>query len=115
MSSRTWKWLAGTVLALGVPAALTAWSLLPTAAVEAADHNDPSPRITVDPGPMDRKADIADVYLWHQGEKIIAVVGFGGPLPAAMTGGATPVGNYDRDVAFQLLIDNNEDEAPDHT
>lgn len=115
MHARKWKWLAVAAVAIGLPAALAAWSLLPTTRVEAADHNDPSPRITSDMGPRDRKADIADVYLWHQGSKIVAVLGFGGPLAPADSGGTTPVGNYDRDVLFELLIDTNEDETPEHT
>lgn len=115
MHVRKWKWLAVAAVAMGLPAALAAWSLLPTATVEAADHNDPSPRVTAMGGPLDRKADIADVYLWNTGDKIVAVLGFGGPLVPADSGGTNPVGNYDRDVLFELLIDTNEDEAADHT
>src|SRR5688572_19041073 len=116
MRSRKLKWLAVASLAVGLGTAGAAWSLLPATEVEAADHNDPSTRITAMGGPMDRKADIADIYLWHQGTKIVAVLGFGGPQLPADSGGTTPVGNYDRDVLFQLHISTDDNATTDeHT
>src|SRR5690349_4976970 len=112
MQSRTRKWLVAGALAAMLPAGLAAWSL-GSGGAEAADHNDPSTRIRE--GAMDHKADIADLYIWHQSGKIVAVLGFGGPQMPSESGGTTPIGNYDRDVLFTVEIDTDADNMPDHT
>lgn len=68
----------------------------------AADHNEA-------PGTQaDQAADLADVYAWHTGNKLVAAVTFAG-INASATG---PV--YDDDVLYTLHIDNNGDFVPDH-
>jgi Domain of unknown function (DUF4331) len=69
----------------------------------AADHNEA-------PGTLaDHSADIDDVYAWHDGDTIVAIVTFGGP------GGdpAADPGAYDADLLYQLHLDNDGDFTSD--
>jgi hypothetical protein len=73
----------------------------------AADHLDPPARTDPMNGGMDRNADIADVYAWHQGtgadQRVVLVLSFSGPnAPAANQRMAC-----DRDVLYGIHIDNS--------
>lgn len=85
-------------------AALLALSM----AVHAADHAE-APLATADPA-----ADIADVFLFRDGGKLVAAVTFSGaPAPRARVDGAS--GRYDRDVLYSFHIDRDRDAAADHS
>lgn len=69
----------------------------------AADHSEaPGTR-------ADLAADIADVYVWHQGNKLIAVLTYGGLQATTENQSAV----YDEDVLYSIHIDNNADNATD--
>jgi len=69
----------------------------------AADHSEaPATR-------ADNAADIADVYAWHEGNKLITVVTYAG-LQATT---ATQSASYDEDVLYTVHIDNNADNIAD--
>lgn len=82
---------------------------------QAADHLDPPAR--TDPGNTppgtDRNADIADLFVWHQGTganaSLVAVVTFAGPTPPT-AGQAVPC---DRDVLYGIHISNDADQDPE--
>ncbi len=82
-----------------VAAALGAMVLVPGETARTADHNDPPARTSasVDSTP-DRAADMADVYVWVEGDNLNLIVTFAGP--EATTLPAT----YDRDVLYRLLL-----------
>ena len=68
--------------------------------VYAADHSEA-------PGTQaDNAADIADVYAWHEGNKLIAVITYGGLQATSATQTAT----YDKDVMYTLHIDTDADD-----
>ena len=70
----------------------------------AADHAE-APGTQADPA-----ADIADLYAWHSDSGTVTfVLTFAGLTPAG--GDAT----YDPDAIYQIHIDNNADNMPDHT
>ena len=82
---------------------------------EAADHLDPPGRTNPMSGGMDRNADIADVFAWHQGAgaeaSVVTVLSFAGPnMPAADQ--AIPC---DRDVLYAIHVSNDADADPEHT
>lgn len=56
----------------------------------------------------DNAADIADVYAWHSGDKLVTVVTVAGRATASATG---PV--YDEDVLYTVHIDNDGDNDSD--
>lgn len=56
----------------------------------------------------DNAADIADVYAWHSGDKLVAVVTVAGRAAASATG---PV--YDEDVLYTVHIDRDGDNDSD--
>lgn len=71
----------------------------------AADHSE-APGTQVDPA-----ADIADLYAWHQGDELVAVLTFaGGPLAGVPTGGKT---QFDDEVLYTVHIDNDGDNLSD--
>jgi hypothetical protein len=80
----------------------------------AADHLDPPMRTNPDSGGMDRNADIADIYAWHQGEganrALVTALTFSGPNNAA----ANQAVACDRDVLYTIHIDNTGDGMPEH-
>lgn len=85
-------------------AALTAAASLGAVAqiANAADHAEA-------PGTQaDLAADIADLYTWHDGAEINAVLTFAGLQPAGT--GAT----YDANVLYGIHIDNDGDQVADH-
>jgi len=113
---KTWVWLGLiSLVALGAGLAATA-----NTTVEAADHLDPPGRTSPDTtmggtATPDRNADIADVYAWHRGTgataSVVTILSFSGPNdPVADQ--AIPC---DRDVLYNLHIDNNDDNTPDFT
>ncbi len=69
----------------------------------AADHAE-APGATAD-----QAADIADVYAWHEGNKLITAVTFAGLAAPA----ENQTGNYDKDVLYQVHIDNDDDNEAD--
>jgi hypothetical protein len=72
-------------------------------AVFASDHSEA-------PGTKaDISADIADLYAWHEGNKLVAVLTYGG-LQATT---ADQKANYDKDVLYTVHIDNNADNTAD--
>ena len=89
-----------------VPSRWTGWALAACFAATplafAADHNE-APGATADPA-----ADLADVYAWHTGAKLVAAITFAG-ITASATG---PV--YDEDVLYTIHVDNDADFVPDH-
>jgi hypothetical protein len=74
--------------------------LFGASAAQAADHLDPSARVSTTPG---NSADIADVFAWHtaaDGNLVVAMT-FAGPVASdAFTG--------DRDVLYAIHIDGND-------
>lgn len=81
----------------------------------AADHLDPPSRTDPMSGGTDRNADIADLFAWHQGTgasaTFVAVLTFSGPnAPMAMQRMAC-----DRNVLYNILIDNTGDAMPNIT
>lgn len=88
---RRWVGLAASIACLAV-----------TPFAFAADHNE-APGTSADPA-----ADLADVYAWHTGNKVVAAVTFAG-ITASETG---PV--YDEDVLYTVHVDNDGDFEPDH-
>lgn len=84
--------------ALAIALAASAW----VDAAFAADHNE-APGAMADPA-----ADIADVYAWHSGSKLITAVTFAGIAASA----TAPL--YDDDVLYTVHIDNDNDYVPDH-
>lgn len=84
-----------------------AFASTPSAHVEAADHLDPPLRTNpmgTPPG-MEREADIADVYAWHDSDSVTLIMSFDGPNAPDF---AMPC---PRDVLYQLHIDNDGDGA----
>lgn len=73
--------------------------LLPSAAL-AADHAE-APGSAADPA-----ADIADLYAWHSGDKLVTVLTFN---PFGSAGADT----YDADVLYTIHIDADGDLSPD--
>ena len=71
--------------------------------VIAADHSEAPGTIA------DQAADIADLYVWHEGNKLITILTFAGLAPAT----PSQTGNYDQDVLYQVHIDNNDDSEAD--
>jgi len=99
----TFAALAG--LTLAVAGGVAVWS----GRSHAADHLDPPARTDPMNSGMDRNADIADVYAWHQGDAasrtLVVIMSFSGPnAPAA--GQRMPC---DRDVLYGIHIDNTND------
>lgn len=91
-------------LYLGCALALGAGALF-GAPVDAADHLDPSDRVSAGDA-----ADIGDLYAWHHDDRISAVLTFAGPV-APGTDAA-----YSRDVLYAIHIDGaDEDLEPDRT
>lgn len=99
----SWKWaLGGGALALSAAIALS----LPHVSTNAADHFDPAVRTEpgVDPNP-DFAADIADIYAWYTDDSVVIAVTFAGPM-------APPAeGFYDRDVLYQIFVNNSYNPA----
>ena len=71
--------------------------------VIAADHSEAPATIA------DQAADIADVYAWYEGNKLITALTFAG----LATPVANQAGNYDENVLYQVHIDNNDDNNAD--
>lgn len=91
-----------TKLALSFVAALCIIAIIGVAAF-AADHSEA-------PGTKaDVAADIADVYAWHEGEKLVAVLTYAG-LQATTEGQSA---TYDKDVLYTVHIDSDGDNASD--
>ena len=67
---------------------------------QAADHLDPSARVSTTPG---NSADIADVFAWHTGAdgNLVVALTFAGPV-------ASDVFTGDRDVLYGIHIDGND-------
>lgn len=84
-------------LALAIGAALS----LPGLGLTAADHLDPPGRTSpsVDSTP-DRAADIADLYAWHDDDRVYMVLTFAGPQST------TQPATYDPDVLYQINVSN---------
>ncbi|MGH8481588.1 MAG: DUF4331 family protein [Nevskiaceae bacterium] len=81
---------------------------LAVAPAPAADHAE-APTATADPA-----ADIADVFLFRAGGKLVASVTFSGaPAPRTRVDGVT--GRFDRDVLYSFHIDRDRDAIQDHT
>jgi hypothetical protein len=95
--------LAATTLA--VVGGLAVWS----GRGHAADHLDPPARTDPMNSGMDRNADIADVYAWHQGDAatrtLVVIMSFAGPNDPRV-GQSMPC---DRDVLYGIHIDNTND------
>jgi hypothetical protein len=76
---------------------------------EAADHLDPPARAGLE---GDRAADIADVYVWHEGSgasaSVVAILTFDGPNEP-LSGQAV---SCDRDVLYGFHFDTNMDNEP---
>ncbi len=71
--------------------------------VIAADHSEA-------PGPKaDPAADIADLYAWHEGNKLTAILTYAG-LQSTIT---DQTATYDPDVLYTVHIDNNADNEVD--
>jgi hypothetical protein len=103
------KMWALLVLVLGGAGAFAATQGAPA---EAADHLDPPARVCSSATCMatdDRASDIADVFAWTRGtgatESLVLAMSFDGPNPPAMIHGVP----CDRDVLYQLHIDNDSD------
>jgi len=90
---------------IGLSAACAACVAFWSASVIAADHNDP-PSVTG--GSSD---DIGDLYAWHYDDngtqKLVTVLTFAGPK-APIDG---QMGEYDREVAYGIHIDDDDDDA----
>lgn len=104
--------LAALAACVGVAAGgLSVWHIRHS---HAADHLDPPTRVDPAQGGMDRNADIADVYAWHQGDgatrTLVTALTFAGPN-APMAGQALPC---DRDVLYTISIDNTGDGVAEH-
>lgn len=98
MFRRWYPYLAATAGLL----ALLALPLLAT----AADHAE-APGTRADPA-----ADIADLYVWQEGDKLVAALTFaGGPVEGVPT--ADQSGTYDEDVVYVFHIDNDGDNVSD--
>lgn len=69
----------------------------------AADHSE-APATQAD-----NAADIADVYAWHEGNKLITILTYGGLQATSATQTAT----YNEDVLYTIHIDNNADNTAD--
>jgi hypothetical protein len=69
----------------------------------AADHGE-APLTRTDPA-----ADIADVYAWHEGGRLVAIITFDGIRSPAHR----QSGNFDEGVLYTLNIDNSGDFIPD--
>jgi hypothetical protein len=99
--------LAATTLA--VAGGVAVWS----GRGHAADHLDPPARTDPMSSGMDRNADIADVYAWHQGDAasrtLVVILSFAGPN-APMAGQRMPC---DPAVLYGIHIDNTNDGAAD--
>lgn len=67
----------------------------------AADHNEPGSRVNT--GAADKANDIADIYVFPVGDKLVLVDSFAGP------GISTRPGVYDRDALYTILISNDAD------
>jgi len=69
----------------------------------AADHSEA-------PGTQaDNAADIADFYAWHEGNKLVAIMTYGGLQATSAEQTAT----YDENVLYTVHIDSNGDQAAD--
>lgn len=85
--------------------AVTAVGLGGLRAAQAADHLDPNDRVS--PGDA---ADIGDLYAWHDGGDITAILTFAGPVAAGVTAA------YSRDTLYAIHIDGDDsDVEPDQT
>lgn len=70
---------------------------------QAADHVD-SPEAGAD-----KAADISDLYAWHDGDRVVAAVGFAGlDVPGSE-------GTYDDQVLYAIHVDNDDDYLADQT
>lgn len=80
----------------------------------AADHLDPPARTDPASGGMDRNADIADLYAWHQGSgtnaTLVVALSYAGPNAPS----ATQAVPCDRDVLYTIHIDNTGDATAEH-
>lgn len=106
--SRTWLRRgpsADGALATRPPGALALIFVVTTwlGVAQAADHRE-APLTIGDPA-----ADIADVYAWHQGDKLVTVITFDGIKPPA----SGQAGTFDPDVLYTLNIDNDGDHRAD--
>lgn len=95
MKSNRWKKLTSVLATASVLAVGTL--------VLAADHGE-APLAS-----SDQPADIADMYAWHQGDKLYLAMTFAGArMPAA-----DQTGTFDEGVLYGFHIDNDGDNAPD--
>ena len=103
-----WRKSARTVAVctVAIAVAATAWNAQERTA-DAADHNDPSPRIDTQ-----KTADIGDLYAWASadGLTLTVVLTFAGPVMPV----ADQAGTYDPDVLFGVHIDNTDNAQPNH-
>ncbi len=94
MQRNTWyrsRWPWGVAMAL----------VLACGTANSADHSE-APMASADPA-----ADIADLYAWHSGNKLVAALTYAG-LSGSMTG---PL--YDDDVLYTVHVDNDGDNEAD--
>lgn len=96
MISRTTLMIALAGTALLPLAFLTGEARLP-----AADHLDPPGRVNpANDSTPDLPADLADLYVFHDTEKVTVIVTFGGPAPTTLPAA------YDSQVLYGLNISN---------
>lgn len=104
-----------TLIALGICGLGVAGLGLQARQGHAADHLDPPTRTDPMNGGSDRAADIADLYAWHRSEgttqRLVTVLTFAGPNAPTPTQRMS----CDRDVLYNILIDNTGDARPDLT
>lgn len=91
-------WLAAALCVAGLGALS-----MPNATVQAADHGDPGTAAAAG------AADIADFYAWHDETNVKFIITYAGIAAA----GGEPV--YDRDVLYQIHIDEDGDAVPEHS
>lgn len=89
---------------LAIPALVAVTALITLALFAfAADHSEA-------PGTQaDNAADIADFYAWHEGNKLVAIITYGGLQATSDTQTAT----YDENVLYTVHIDSNGDQVAD--
>lgn len=96
---RPFNWGRRPRVAVAVAALLALLGL----GVLAADHAE-APGTRADP-----EADIADLYAWHDGDKLVAVLTYAG-LQAPAAG---QQGSYDADVLYGVHLDRDSDQSAD--
>ena len=89
---------------IGIVTLIVCMSLVAVALIAfAADHSE------APAAQADNAADIADFYAWHEGNKLVAIMTYGGLQATSATQTAT----YDEDVLYTVHIDTNGDQAAD--